>query len=259
MVKGCIEYCLMRFLRRHTPQALTSFLSGRVSVLRPSLGVTDPSAVSEKFLEKLKALRVDIRGRTVLEVGCGTTNGTGYVLVGRGAGMWVGCDVCRLNPALDRKQFTRFGSSAAASNTRRISSVAEIGPESVDLVLSHSVLEHVGQPDFLFGQLYRVLKRGGIMVHCVDYRDHYFKYPFHFLVFSSTIWEHVLGPGDLYRFRPVDHVRAMENAGFSAAVFERQVDQSAFDAIKNHVHSDFESYSKEDLSTIYAGLYAEKS
>ena len=35
------------------------------------------------------------------------------------------------------------------------------------------------------------------MLHVVDYRDHFFKYPLHFLQFSQNTWRRFLNPGRL--------------------------------------------------------------
>ena len=62
---------------------------------------------------------------------------------------------------------------------RRITEVEMLSEHSIDIVFSHSVLEHVIEPVPLFRNLYGKLSEPGTMVHVVDYRDHFFKYPYH--------------------------------------------------------------------------------
>jgi SAM-dependent methyltransferase len=43
---------------------------------------------------------------------------------------------------------------------------------SVDIIVSNAVLEHVQNLDALFASMYRILKPGGIMVHAADLKSH---------------------------------------------------------------------------------------
>ncbi|QQS15827.1 MAG: methyltransferase domain-containing protein [Candidatus Moraniibacteriota bacterium] len=49
-----------------------------------------------------------------------------------------------------------------------------ISDNSIDIIYSCAVLEHVHNLDFCFSEMTRVLKNGGIMNHQVDLRDHIF-------------------------------------------------------------------------------------
>ena len=83
----------------------------------------------------------------------------------------------------------------------------------MDVVLSNSVLEHVQDLPALFAELARILAPGGVMLHRVDYRDHFFKYPFHFLLYPRWVWNWFLNPGDLPRWRYDDHAVRPPQAG----------------------------------------------
>jgi len=50
----------------------------------------------------------------------------------------------------------------------------DIPDNSIDILYSCAVLEHVHNLDFCFSEMTRVLKNGGIMNHQVDLRDHIF-------------------------------------------------------------------------------------
>ena len=44
---------------------------------------------------------------------------------------------------------------------------------SVDLIFSNSVLEHLRDPEAVMNESARILKSGGLMIHHVDFRDHF--------------------------------------------------------------------------------------
>ncbi|HEX9780150.1 MAG TPA: methyltransferase domain-containing protein [bacterium] len=66
-------------------------------------------------------------------------------------------------------------------------------PDSVDVIWSKSVLEHVKDPRAVFKELARVLRPGGVMCHIIDLRDHYHLNPgmdwLRFLRYSPRLWE----------------------------------------------------------------------
>ncbi len=82
-----------------------------------------------------------------------------------------------------------YRAPAEASKTTLLS-------ESVDVVFSNSVLEHVPRPviEALFAEALRVLRPGGIMFHSVNCGDHYAYtdrtiHQLHYLQFSDRDWE----------------------------------------------------------------------
>jgi hypothetical protein len=105
----------------------------------------------------------------------------------------------------------------------------------------------------------RGLKPGAFMIHCIDYRDHFFKYPYHFLLFSKKTWDTFLNPGDLFRYRVSDHVNIMENAGFKVNALTGSKDSLEFEKIRTMVHPDFNKYSQEELMTTYSELFTVKA
>ena len=64
---------------------------------------------------------------------------------------------------------------------------------SVDIILSISVFEHIRDVEKSFQEMKRVLKEGGIIYHSIDMRDHYnFNEPFKFLKYSDSTWDNYL-------------------------------------------------------------------
>ena len=71
-----------------------------------------------------------------------------------------------------------------------LDSLKEIEKNSIDFLFSHSVIEHIRERDFLstIYELHRVMKKGGIASHCIDYQDHLSK-SLNNLRFPDKIWE----------------------------------------------------------------------
>lgn len=64
-----------------------------------------------------------------------------------------------------------------------------LSAESVDLVYSQAVLEHVLLPDVALGEFARLLRSGGVASHEIDLRDHRdFARPLEFLRYSDRVW-----------------------------------------------------------------------
>lgn len=94
--------------------------------------------------------------------------------------------------------------------------------ESIDLVVTTSVLEHVPEPQIrrLLAECHRVVKQGSLMSHVIDYSDHYSHSdpsigPYNFLKFSDEEWMR-FNP-DLHfqnRLRHIDYRKLFEDLGF---------------------------------------------
>ena len=70
---------------------------------------------------------------------------------------------------------------AQISNPKSTSKIKYLAPwdknnlvpsEYIDFIFSHSVLEHVDQIEHAYSQMYRILKKGGIMSHKIDHSSH---------------------------------------------------------------------------------------
>ena len=107
------------------------------------------------------------------------------------------------------------------------------GTEPVDLVLSNSVLEHVGDVAATVPELARVTARGGRQFHFVDMRDHFFKYPFEMLCHSERVWRRWLNPGsNLNRLRAWDYERIFRASFPHVTVEALATDLPAFRAAR---------------------------
>lgn len=155
----------------------------------------------------------------VLEIGVGKTNSTGYMI-----SKIFKCEVDVYDPYVefdsieDGRMLNYFNISK--STIDNVNRVVELNTNEYDLILSHSVLEHVEDLDTLFKSNSLVLKENGISIHIVDYRDHFFKYPYFFLMFTDNTWNKWLNPGDLYRWRLDDHIESARKANFDIKVLD---------------------------------------
>jgi SAM-dependent methyltransferase len=65
--------------------------------------------------------------------------------------------------------------------------------DKVDFVYSISIFEHIKDVEGNIKKLGEIVKKGGIMYHSIDMRDHYnFNNPFLFLKYSKKIWNKYL-------------------------------------------------------------------
>jgi SAM-dependent methyltransferase len=139
--------------------------------------------------------------------------------------------------------------------------------DSVDVVFSNSVLEHVPRDmiERCFIEAKRILRPGGVMFHSVHCGDHYAHFDrsinaLHYLQFSDEEWE-LWNNNFLYqnRLRAIDFTDLARHAGFtieadtSCASAERlaQLDRTT-------VHPAFAHYTREQLAITSIDFVARK-
>lgn len=248
MTPGMVEYVALRVARRFlfTDRFLLRF--GRlVPYYRANSNQVDADAVVDAYRRHCARAGIPQTGnRLILEVGSGATNAVGYALAKAG---WAGSEgrILLLEPfvALDEVADARMRTSASPTDLARVQRVRSLDAlpnASVDIVLSNSVLEHVGDPASLIRDLGRVLSPSGVMLHAVDYRDHFFKYPYHFLLFSRATWDRWLNPGDLPRWRLTDHIRHFRDHGFHVDVLESESMEDEFRPLAGKLSREFDAH-----------------
>ena len=255
------EYILLRIVRKFlVKERILARLKGVIPYYRSSQNEISPVPVVDLYWRLCMEKNIVPVGKRILEIGSGATNSVGYEIASRG-GHYIGYEpFVALDAKEDKRLYeTRIAGRFAHLETCRVSRITRLDrldSQSVDLVFSHSVLEHVADLDGLLAELARVLRKNGWMFHVVDYRDHFFKYPFHFLKFSERTWNRLLNPGDLTRARIDDHLKAFEKRAFRAEVLHRRIDAKSFAAVRDHLHQDFRRHADEDLATVWAVLSA---
>jgi SAM-dependent methyltransferase len=259
-----LEYVTLRIIRRFLFNGdVLDRLGTFIPYWRVNQGRLDPEPIVTAYQQLARQAGIDLHDRRVVELGCGATNGTGYEWTARFGGHWTGVEPFALfDQDLDATLFANVRMRqprASRDNTSRMRDLAGLESSSADIIVSNSVLEHVRDPLALFEQCSRVLVPGGLMLHQVDYRDHFFKYPFHFLTFSKALWDNLLDPGDLPRFRLDDHLAALRVSGFGCEVLKRETDFGALSAIVPFLAPEFSARDRDMLSTTTAALACRKA
>ncbi len=243
---GVTEYVVLRLVRRFAvPDRVLRRFGGLVPYYRTNANEVDAAPVIALYEGTLaQAGRSLPDAPVILEIGSGATNAVGYALArhrmaGPRGRVVLFEPFAPLDEPADRRHREGLGADVL-ERVQRTATLQSVASGSVDLVLSHSVLEHVRDPGSTFRELRRVLAPTGLMVHAVDYRDHFFKYPYHFLLFSRRAWDAWLDPGDLPRWRLGDHVRQLAGAGFRVDVVDARRCDEDFARVAARIHPDFD-------------------
>ena len=248
MLISNLEYIPLRLVRRFVlSDRLLLRFGAFVPYYRMNLNQAAPARLVDDYARHLASANCNPSNCRILEIGVGRTNSVAYEMAARFAPTAFTAfePFVEFAPGEDKALLSRIAErhSRPAEDLRsrilRVTRLGELPTGSVDLVLSGSVLEHVGDPLALFSELHRILAPGGAMLHLVDYRDHFFKYPYHFLQFSKASWNQWLNPGDLPVWRLYDHMDQLAASGFSVRVLEQTRDRIAFAAIAHRVSSDY--------------------
>jgi predicted SAM-dependent methyltransferase len=106
--------------------------------------------------------------------------------------------------------------------TQGISDMAKIEDNSIDLIFSNAVLEHIDRNEVsqLMFETHRVLKLGCTAQHRVDLRDH-INDEFQHLRFSNMLWNSKImrqGGTNLNRMHVSEYVHLAEAAGFTCKI-----------------------------------------
>jgi hypothetical protein len=241
-----VEYVSLRLIRKFffTERLLTT-IGSWVPYYRTNYNQFNPGAIVDKYERKCRSNGYELQGQVVLELGAGATNSTCYELSARKCETVYAFEpYAHFHDVTDRKLLASISrihaedSKVIANRVHRINDLTQISHRTVDIIFSNSVLEHVHDPDTLFETISGYMSESSIMIHFVDYRDHFFKYPYHFLLFSKKTWERWLNPGDLYRWRLGDHRRLLARAGYSVKIDDIKRDTEQFVKIKNRISSD---------------------
>lgn len=123
--------------------------------------------------------------------------------------------IARLREALSGAM--AFTDDALLSYAAPWDALGDVGLESVDLLLSQAVLEHVDDVDSAYGAMHRWLKQQGVMSHRIDYTCHGITHDWygHWTV-AQPLWRIVRGRRAylINRLPHSAHMRALQRCGF---------------------------------------------
>ena len=133
---------------------------------------------------------------------------------------------------------------------------------SIDIVFSNLVLGEIPIKglDAIFSEVYRILHPGGFMLHCIDLGDQFASgqkdiSKINFLQYSEREFSKYNSSINYQnRLRAPVYRQLFEKHGFTVTYWRGCVDQKALEQINNiQLHTDFSSYSPDDLctSTVY--------
>jgi SAM-dependent methyltransferase len=250
-----LPYLLPRLARRFLPEKLVRALLLRGLIIRPGIETSNPFAAVQRYADTLAERGLSFRNKRVLVFGYGGRFDLGFGLLKEGAAHVVLCDkYAPPDEAHNRRMFAaedqyfvagRNGLRPRAdrmtlleADIRDVQARGEI--EAVDIVLSSSVYEHLDDVEGITRALAALTRTGGIQIHYVDLRDHFFKYPFEMLRFSEGTWRRWLNPSSNHnRYRLWNYREAFE------AFFERVEieiltrEEEAFRKLQPHIRPEF--------------------
>lgn len=125
---------------------------------------------------------------------------------------------------------------------------AVIARESVDLVISHAVLEHVADVRKTYQALYQWLKPGAFMSHQIDFRSHNLTPEWNgYRAISEPIWRVMLGkrPYLINRVPCSGHIAAMTDCGFEIVCALRHTRTDGIS--RSQLSSKWRDMSEDDL------------
>lgn len=136
--------------------------------------------------------------------------------------------------------------------TGGLADLQKIPDNSVDLIWSHSVVEHIRKRDFAptMAALHRIVKPQGRVSHNVDLQDHLQK-SINNLRFSDGFWENdIVAESGFYtnRLRCQQSLNLMTGAGFQIL----QENRGTWDSIplpRHKLHTDFKDLPEPELRT----------
>ncbi|MEM6808758.1 MAG: class I SAM-dependent methyltransferase [Pseudomonadota bacterium] len=132
--------------------------------------------------------------------------------------------------------------------------------QSIDLIYSRTVLEHIPQPALvaLLQEWRRLLRPGGCCIHIIDNSDHFEHRDkrlsrLNFLTLTNVAWRVASFNGQNFqnRLRHSDYVTLFRDAGFELLHVEGEPDPKTLEDLKTlRINPAFAHYTPEDLATL---------
>ena len=250
-----IDYLVLRTLRRMAPQKLVDWMLDQGLYLEPGRDTDQPDESVLVYCDAGKRAGQSIAGKRVLVFGYGGSFGVALGLLEAGAEHIYLQDPFapgrsarnRRLPAGRMARFFRGGPHDWQPDPERVTIVREHLPDfaprreaTIDWVVSTSVFEHVADVESNIAACARITRPGGINVHEIDLRDHYFKYPFEMLCHSEGVWKKWLNASNnLNRWRLPEYEAAFARHFRSVDVRVRLRLAAQFASTKKRILAEF--------------------
>lgn len=269
-----LPYVLPRVARHFLPERLTRFLLLHSIVIRAGLETSEPAAAAGRYIEILKARGETLNGKRVMVFGYGGRFDMGLALLEAGAAHVVLCEKyappddehnAALLPAHARYLMLENGRPRPRPEHMTLlqADIRDVHPSAAlppyDYVFSSSVYEHLDDVDGITCALAGLTKPGGLQIHFVDLRDHFFKYPFEMLSYSEGIWRGWLNPTSNHnRFRLWHYREVFEKYFEKVRVDVLERDEPAFQKARPRIRPEFLSGNVQDDSVTLILVMAEQ-
>lgn len=249
------KYVALRMVRHFMPQKLVRALLLRQWIIRPGIETREPETAIQRYLQALEAAGRPVGGQRVLVFGYGGNFSVACGLLAAGADHVVLCD--RFAPPYEegnRRLLHEYAAFLALEGGRvrprsekitllhadivQVAAQGEVAP--FDIVLSNSVYEHLDGPDEITAALACLTAPNGLHLHYIDLRDHYFKYPFEMLTYSTPVWRGWLNPGsNLNRCRVPDYRKVFARWFQDVTIDVTERDLAAFEGARSRIRPEF--------------------
>jgi SAM-dependent methyltransferase len=243
----------------------------------------------EAGLQLIRFVReYDVRLECVLEVGTGWIPTIPHMLKAVGAERLILTDIERLSDSttfrhaedLVLSAVDRIAAAGAISEQAVLANLAapgsmemrcpsntqDLAANSVDLIYSRTVLEHIPRPPLvtLLDEWYRLLAPGGFAIHFIDNSDHFEHRDkslsrLNFLTMSDSVWKFACFNQQNYqnRMRHSDYLVMFDR--YEVVHVDRYVYERALADLKHlRLNPAFAHYDNEDLATLSTTIVLRK-
>jgi hypothetical protein len=268
-----LDYLFLRLIRHFLPEGIARFLLRQRWIIKPGLESTDPAAAVQRYISILNEHARAIKNQSVMVFGYGGRFAVGVELLNQGAAHVILCDHIRsLDNERNLELLENNGKYLIVENNfvkprtefitllhgdiRKANIQGSVKP--VDVVLSTSVFEHLGDVAGITKALAALTDIDGFHLHFIDLRDHYFKYPFEMLTFSRFVWNSFLNPtSNLNRLRIPDYQRHFETYFKEVNIKSLESDPSQLEKMRPRIRPEFISGDLDLDSTLQIQLTAQ--
>ena len=249
------KYIALRLIRHFLPAALTHFLLRRNWIIQAGSETNTPQLAIERYQQALTQAGQTLCGKSVMIFGYGDSFAVGCGLLQTGAAHVVLCDKYAWpDDRRNQQLLPEYGEYLEGSSghvlprpevisvlTADVRQLAVQGdPPAVDMVLSTHVYEHLDDVEGITQALAVLTRPGGLHLHFIDLRDHFFNHPFEMLIFSDRTWRAWLNPGsNLNRYRLQDYHQIFRKYFRAVNITVLERDQSSFKLIRHRIRPEF--------------------